>query len=247
MISHYKPLTFCLAGLFLFGATNLALGATVATDTTLANWGTYPDFQLSTQSPATVNTDNRLNSGFRTDMYQSFQVTSVFTLTEFDLHLQPFNETTDVRVRIYPITDTNAVSGSNPPGLGASLFDQTFDVATAGWSNFGSFNIQRFTLAGGEQFLMSPQTSPAGYILHLSYVGGTGSADPILRWSARTGNPYADGRTYFNTENASDYDQPLALFGAAPEAVPEPSTYSLGLIGLAGLGIVSLRKKVRRA
>ena len=29
--------------------------------------------------------------------------------------------------------------------------------------------------------------------------------------------------------------------------VPEPSTYALGLIGLAGLGLVALRKKYRRA
>ena len=95
--------------------------------------------------------------------------------------------------------------------------------------------------------MMSPQTSPAGYIIHLSFVPASGTDDPILRWHANYPGPYAAGKSYFNTEDTDGMDQPLALFGAAGPAVPEPSTCALGLIGLAGLGCVALRKKYRRA
>lgn len=115
MILRSKGFFVTLVSVCLIAAAQYAHATTVATDTTLTNWGTYSNFQLSTVSATNFNGEHKLNSTYRTDMWQSFRPTTTFTLTEFDLNLEPAFNMADIRIRINTMTDTNAASVGNPP------------------------------------------------------------------------------------------------------------------------------------
>ncbi|MCE9548570.1 MAG: PEP-CTERM sorting domain-containing protein [Planctomycetia bacterium] len=228
---------FSISCICVLGAAHVAQATTVTT-APFSAWPTSgPGLQLVTYNAFTSSNDEERLNTFRTDIYQSFRVNSTFTLTQYDLALQPFSDPGNIQISIYTKADTLESSGGNPT-LGTLLYQDSFSMAE--FSNFNNYGTQEFTLTSGEQFTLSPQTSPAGYILWIHRIDG--GADPILRTQGRTGNPYADGQGYANTESFAGEDFALALFGEEPTAAPEPSTYALGLFGLAGLGLVAWRR-----
>jgi len=72
-------------------------------------------------------------------------------------------------------------------------------------------------------------------------------ATPVDQFRITGIDPGVDGNSPVAFPVYLEFDQATASFNMTPlllaEAVPEPSTYALGLVGLAGLGLVAWRRR----
>jgi hypothetical protein len=233
MISRKQ--TAILLGAFgtLALVSSQALAISVTVDT-VANWPAAP--QVESYDPVGFNTEWGLgNSGFRPNIYQSFKVASTFTVEEIDIGLRPRNAGGGTyKIYVYAVADTVDV-GSTPTLLGSPIYE------SAPIADFGFEGVQstvKYDLTG-EEFVLPASVGDAGYILRLEAIG---ASSPMFSVAANTTNPYVDGRGYYVTNSDPD-DFAIALLGSAVSNVPEPSTYALGLLGLAGLGLAVWRRR----
>jgi PEP-CTERM motif len=62
-------------------------------------------------------------------------------------------------------------------------------------------------------------------------------------------NPYANGATYYNGSNQSPYDLAFRTYSDTTfsGAVPEPSTWAMMILGFAGIGFMTYRRKSKLA
>lgn len=118
--------------------------------------------------------------------------------------------------------------------LGASgVFDQTYRH---------DFELPNLNLNAGSYFLLL-HNGPLSRVSRDEYywAGATGGSAPtgVECNSNNTAFPSLGSCAWFNNSN----EHAFVLFGTAGAVVPEPSTYTLMVTGLAGLGAVARRRR----
>lgn len=160
---------------------------------------------------------------------------------------QPFNFATDSVIdsftfNAFTTESTVAVEDvflkfyqNNAGAVGTELFSGTFDIASQSVTgNNGSYTLQDYTinlggvnLAAGDYFV-GVRATPAQWDLHWSMVDGQSTGF--------LGNATGDAAAYTN----QTYTHVFALNGAP---VPEPETYAMMALGLAGLAFMRKRRQ----
>lgn len=149
-------------------------------------------------------------------------------------------------------SDTAYGSTTTPFSLLSTSY-QTLLSSGAGSSTGPSLNLTLLGLTSGTPYLFQWWSNDSG----LSYGGvnsTTASATNSVTLDENTTNTVGGmGQWASGTFTASGTSQSITLSGARPEinafqlrTIPEPSTFVLGIAGLTGLGLVTLRKKFRR-
>jgi len=183
-------------------------------------------------------------------------MSSALNVEKIYMRIRPRQNTASVsfELRVYEIDDTLfAGNGSaTVPTIGSSL-----GLATVGdlvWNSpsilgtaFGTPNDPNphpnleFTLGLGEQFTLAETSGSEGYLFLFVPTASPGGDIAEIDTTGSNSNPYTLGRSVIPSDQWGDVY--LAFTGSEVSSVPEPSTYALGLLGLAGLGVVAWKRK----
>jgi len=141
---------------------------------------------------------------------------------------------------------------------GNRLVDTMFSNGDQG-VDYGAYSPQRYTdthyadpnppdvgAFTGAEFSRKEGPGYSGY--YGIYYFGHGAGNPNLIFTATSASTTLEWARYSGNSNFGDSgDEYWALDNVIVTVVPEPSTLVLGIAGLAGLGLVNLRKKFRWA
>jgi len=142
---------------------------------------------------------------------------------------------------------------TNPLNLNATPYTQLeVDLGTMSnsWSGSVYFYTNDNTAGGADRFsaTLAIPTSGTWIIPLSSLLSEAGPNPPITSVPARLAD--VDGIEIISTRGSAgqlEFLEVRLTSGVEAPTVPEPSTYALGLIGLAGLGLLAWRKRRARA
>ena len=154
---------------------------------------------------------------------------------------------TDGELILGTTAGSTTITGTGGPNIRQHLVAAAFNpTLTDGTISMGTTDIEVFAssildLGGAPSAIFGDliPTGPVGETLHIQ-----GSVFAAVNNLANFWDLIAPHASDWNISGTDGSTFVELTFGSA---VPEPSTYALGLIGLAGLGFVALRKKFRRA
>ena len=138
---------------------------------------------------------------------------------------------------VWPTSVTVGIYEDAGGAVGANIYRQTFttfasDVPTAGLTDVLSVNLGTgLTLGSGSYIVFLTNSSGLGVA---TFGGGPGNA--IYNYDSTfpdlTGNPYA-----------SLPGQDIGVLFSSTSAIPEPATWTMLLVGFAGIGFFARRRK----